>query len=56
MRVASKDLRDIRSANAEQMGEKLKSKIIIPSLLMAGSAMIIILGPALIELLDSELF
>ena len=56
MRVASKDLRDIRSSNAEQMGEKLKSKIIVPSLLMAGSAMIIILGPALIELADSDLF
>lgn len=56
MEVAAKDLRDFRTANAEQMGEKLKSKIIIPSLLMAASAMIFIMGPAFIEMMDSELF
>lgn len=56
MRVVSKELRDLRTANAEQMGEKLKLKIMLPGFLMAGSAMIIILGPAIIELTNSGMF
>lgn len=54
MNVAAKDLREARTNNAEQMGEKLKSKIIVPSMMMAGSAMILILGPAVIEIINSD--
>jgi pilus assembly protein TadC len=54
MNIAAKDLREARTNNAEQMGEKLKSKIILPSMMMAGSAMLLILGPAFIEILNSD--
>ncbi len=54
MNIAAKDLREARTNNAEQMGEKLKSKIIVPSMMMAGSAMILILGPAFLEILNSD--
>ena len=56
MNVAAKDLREMRTTNAEQMGEKLKSKIMLPSMMMAGSAMILILGPAFLEILNSDVF